>query len=233
MFGNLYAIENNPFASVPIIHVSISLSERLIIIQDKLFGTRGMEYLSISTNVFLLKSFLLMNCGKCNFIRTIKAVTEFAIVLDHNNPFTPNLKLTINTTFNTIVEAPKIKFEREYSLIFPVPLASALLSPIRTFDIINSKNTTVYSYFIIPITIPAIMVNSNVPMVVYVMVAVITLSIVTTGNKNTDNVTKKSYVPYSAGLNFDVYSGNNKNDIICVLNFPIAIITVFFNNCFF
>ena len=59
------------------------------------------------------------------------------------------------------------------------------------------------------------------------------ISKVITGNKNTDNVTKKSYVPYSSGLNFDVYNGNSKKEITCVLNFPIAIIIVFINSCFF
>ena len=48
-----------------------------------------------------------------------------------------------------------------------------------------------------------------------------------------DKVTKKSYVPYSAGLNFDVYSGKSKKDTTCVLSLPIAIIIVLTNNCFF
>ena len=96
----------------------------------------------------------------------------------------------------------------------------------------NSINTNAYSYFIIPIAIDAITVNSTVPTSVYITVAVITLFFsfkssasiknlnidssirrVIIGNRNVDNVTKKSYVPYSAVLNFDVYKGNNKNDI--------------------
>ena len=100
-----------PFALAPAIHVSISLSDKLIIIQDKLFGTKGIEYLSISDNVFLFKSFILINCGKCNFISTTIAVTLFATVLDHNNPLTPNLKLTINTIFNTIKSSYNITYD--------------------------------------------------------------------------------------------------------------------------
>ena len=59
------------------------------------------------------------------------------------------------------------------------------------------------------------------------------MSSVIIGTKNVDNVTKKSYVPYSPGVNFDVYSGNSKNEITCVLSFPTAIIIVFINSCFF
>ena len=55
--------------------------------------------------------------------------------------------IPISDSFNTIVEAPKIKFEREYSLIFPVPLARALLNPIRTFDIINNKTFDIIFIF--------------------------------------------------------------------------------------
>lgn len=166
MFGNLLAIEYIPFAAVPTIPLSINLSDKLIIIHDKLFGTNGIEYLSISDKVFLLKSFLLMNCGKCNFTSTIKAVALFAIVFDHKSPFTPSLKLTINRIFNAIVDAPKIKFESEYNFIFPIPLARALLKPINMFEIIKNMNTIANSYFIIARTIPAIKQNNNVPAVV-------------------------------------------------------------------
>ena len=166
MFGNLLAIEYIPFASVPTIPLSINLLDKLIIIHDKLFGTNGIEYLSISDKVFLIKSFLLMNCGKCNFTSTIKAVALFAIVFDHKRPFTPSLKLTINRIFNTIVVAPKIKFESEYNFIFPIPLARALLKPINMFEIIKNMNTIANSYFIIARTIPAIKQNNNVPAVV-------------------------------------------------------------------
>ena len=91
-------------------------------------------------------------------------------------------------------------------------------------------------------------VNIKVPTSVYAIVAVITLfllfkssasiknlniSNVIIGNKNVDKVTKKSYVPYSAGLNFDVYRGKSKKDTTCVLSLPIAIIIVLTNNCFF
>ena len=53
------------------------------------------------------------------------------------------------------------------------------------------------------------------------------------GNKNTDKVTKKSYVPYSSVVNCAVYKGNKIKDTICVPNLPRAIIIVFANNCFF
>ena len=95
-------------------------------------------------------------------------------------------------------------------------------------------------------------VNIKVPTSVYAIVAVITLfllfkssasiknlnidssiSNVIIGNKNVDKVTKKSYVPYSAGLNFDVYRGKSKKYTTCVLSLPIAIIIVLTNNCFF
>ena len=78
-----------------------------------MFGTNGAEYLTISVNVFLFKSFLLINCGRCNIISTIIAVTVFAIVFDHKSPFTPSLNVTINKIFNTIVDAPKMKLEKE------------------------------------------------------------------------------------------------------------------------
>ena len=96
------------------------------------------------------------------------------------------------------------------------------------------------------------MVNAIVPIAVYTIVAVIvrfllfrssasirnlnidsSINKVIIGNKNTDSVTKKSYVPNSSVANLAVYKGNNRKDTICVLSFPIAIITVFFNNCFF
>ena len=134
MFGNLLAIEYIPFASVPTIPLSINLSDKLIIIHDKLFGTNGIEYLSISDKVFLLKSFLLMNCGKCNFTSTIKAVALFAIVFDHKSPFTPSLKLTINRIFNAIVDAPKIKFESS-----PTPPVDDLINRFIKFLIKHTK----------------------------------------------------------------------------------------------
>ena len=103
-----------------------------------------------------------------------------------------------------------------------------------------------------PIIVPAITVNIIVPNVVYRIVAVMiflcsfnvsqsikNLNIdssiinVINGSKNVDRVTQKSYVPYSPGDSLDVYNGKSKNDITCVLNFPIAIIIVFTNNCFF
>ena len=120
-------------------------------------------------------------------------------------------------------------------------------------DIItNSINTSAYSYLIIAITIAATTINIIVPIVVYIIVDVITLFLdftssasiknlnidssimsVIIGNKNVDSVTKKSYVPYSSVLNFDVYNGNSKKEITCVLSLPIAIIMVFANNLFF
>ena len=72
------------------------------------------------------------------------AVAVLAIVFAQSNPSAPNLNVTINSTFNNIVEAPKIKLLSEYNFIFPFPLAIALLSPIRIFDIINVKNAIVY-----------------------------------------------------------------------------------------
>src|SRR5574344_1665242 len=134
------------------------------------------------------------------------------MVLAHNNPLAPQLNTAINITFKIIVENPKIKFDREYNFIFPVPLDNALLNPIKIFEMINSINVTVYSYFIILITIPAITQKIAVPTIVYITVDVIILflafilssesiknlnidssiSKVIIGNKNTDKVTKKS-----------------------------------------
>ena len=93
----------------------------------------------------------------------------------------------------------------------------------------------------IPIIIAARIVKITVPTAVYTIVAVIvrfllidsSISSVIIGSKNTDNVTKKSYVPNSSVDSFAVYNGNNKNDTICVLSLPMAIIAVFFNSCFF
>ena len=104
----------------------------------------------------------------------------------------------------------------------------------------------------IPIIIAASIVKITVPTAVYTIVAVIvrfllfkssasiknlnidsSISSVIIGSKNTDNVTKKSYVPNSSVDSFAVYNVNNKNDTICVLSLPMAIIAVFFNSCFF
>ena len=103
----------------------------------------------------------------------------------------------------------------------------------------------------IPIIIAARIVKITVPTAVYTIVAVIvrfllfkssasiknlnidsSISSVIIGSKNTDNVTKKSYVPNSSVDSFAVYNGNNRNDTICVLSLPMAIIAVFFNSCF-
>lgn len=57
------------------------------------------------------------------------------MVLASKRPIVPAFNTKIKNKFKIIVEAPKIKLDKEYNFISPNPLERALLKPINILDI--------------------------------------------------------------------------------------------------
>ena len=129
--------------AVPSAPAIISLSDKFIIVHDKLCGINGIEYVNISFINFLFINLKFINSFNFNLIDKNKTITRLAIITDNNNPSTFKFVPNINTTFKTIVNTLKIKLDNEYNFIFPKPLTSAFIRAIKTTAITYGINNLV------------------------------------------------------------------------------------------
>ena len=145
-----------------------------------------------------------------------KLVKIFAKMVAYNKPFVPNLNVTINIMFKIIVNILKMKLDKEYIFIFPIPLDIELQRVIKIQEIIYSIKTNVNLNFSNDKTINKIIHHIIILIIEYIQALLITFILpffvvssiknlnidssiksVINGTKKRQAVTKKSYIPYS------------------------------------